>query len=419
MKRHLILTLIAGVLLGAGALLPVSAQAQQMNYQGRLTTTNGAPLTDGQYNLTFSVYAAASGGSPLWGPFVCDGNVGPGHAGMADLVSGRFNVILGPVDNTSRSLPAAFLNTGGQPRYLGIRVNTGAEIAPRQQMLAAPEALHAAISDTVTNGAIGTAQIADGSITAAKISGGTGVWVGNGQDIYHLNGNVGIGTASPAATLDVNGNANISGNVGIGTASPAARLHVAGSGWFGADSGGLPSSAGAGVRLFYDTVTVAGQIYAYNYGTAQGADLALQGPGGNVGIGTTAPAAKLDVHGDVKLGPSGEYYAPAAEENLRILRGWATANTLKGAVNGPYYGVGSGFTYVAVSQGVVDVTFNTPFAGAPCVTANPITTGGIIIQMEAKGGGGVPTPSGFRANILDLSGNGRDWPFNFIAIGPR
>lgn len=91
-------------------------------------------------------------------------------------------------------------------RFLQITFS-GNPILPRQQILAAPVALRAQISDTVTNGAIGTAQIADGSITAAKISGGTGSWVGSGQDIYHLNGNVGIGTTGPSSKLVVQADA--------------------------------------------------------------------------------------------------------------------------------------------------------------------------------------------------------------------
>jgi hypothetical protein len=44
-----------------------------------------------------------------------------------------------------------------------------------------------------------------------------------------ISGNVGIGTPTPAATLDVNGNAYIHGNIGIGTSTPAAKLDVNGS----------------------------------------------------------------------------------------------------------------------------------------------------------------------------------------------
>ena len=57
----------------------------------------------------------------------------------------------------------------------------------------------------MADGAIGTTHIAEGSITAAKISGGTGVWVGNRANIYHDAGNVGIGTTAPNLKLQVNG----------------------------------------------------------------------------------------------------------------------------------------------------------------------------------------------------------------------
>ena len=140
---------------------------------------------------------------------------------------------------------------------------------------------------------------------------------------------------------------------------------------------------------------------------------------GSVGIGVTNPAAKLDVRGDIKLGTSGQYFAPAAEENLRIVRGWGTANTTVGTVFGPLNGVGSGFTYTKISQGVVDVTFNTAFAGTPAVTANAIVTGSIFCGLEGLGGGGTPSAAGFRITMFDSGGAVREWPFNFIAIGPR
>ena len=67
MKKHLTLPLLASLLLAVVAWL-LGAQAQQMNYQGRLTDTNGSALIDGQYTITFNLYAAASGGAAVWGP---------------------------------------------------------------------------------------------------------------------------------------------------------------------------------------------------------------------------------------------------------------------------------------------------------------------------------------------------------------
>lgn len=55
-------------------------------------------------------------------------------------------------------------------------------------------------------------------------------------DIYYDGGNVGIGTASPASKLSINGDIDISGSrfhvgtdgkIGMGTGSPATRLTIA------------------------------------------------------------------------------------------------------------------------------------------------------------------------------------------------
>lgn len=51
-------------------------------------------------------------------------------------------------------------------------------------------------------------------------------WAGYFEGDSYVSGNVGIGTATPAAKLDVNGDTYISGNVGIGTTVPAAKLEV-------------------------------------------------------------------------------------------------------------------------------------------------------------------------------------------------
>lgn len=61
----------------------------------------------------------------------------------------------------------------------------------------------------------------------------SGVWMQTGNDIYNVNsGNVGIGTQTPSAKLEVAGDTIISGNVGIGTTNPWAKLDVNGDIWF-------------------------------------------------------------------------------------------------------------------------------------------------------------------------------------------
>lgn len=143
--------LLSGALFAA-LLTTASAQPSYLNYQGRLTDNNGQPLSSSGTNiLEFNIYNAATAGTLIWGPFLCDGTAGPGHAAKTIVSSGRFNVILGPSDTTSRSITNVFTN---DIVYLEIRANNGTPIQPRQQFLTAPyafEATHADRSSTVSD----------------------------------------------------------------------------------------------------------------------------------------------------------------------------------------------------------------------------------------------------------------------------
>jgi hypothetical protein len=113
------------------------------------------------------------------------------------------------------------------------------------------------------------------------------------------------------------------GNLGIGTTSPSGRLHVeagsvtqnliapTGNGTFRmADSPG-----GANRKEFtiiLDNANNRVDIQAVQQGIAS-RDITINGTGGNVGIGTTAPAARLNVNGgSIFVTASGTYSEPAA-----------------------------------------------------------------------------------------------------------
>lgn len=75
-------------------------------------------------------------------------------------------------------------------------------------------------SNSIEAGGIDTADIADGAVTQAKLAPGAGSqWTTSGNNIYYNTGNVGVGTTSPAAPLQVkvatNANFAVDNNSGV------------------------------------------------------------------------------------------------------------------------------------------------------------------------------------------------------------
>jgi hypothetical protein len=104
------------------ALLAGTASAQTtIPYQGYLTEADGTPLT-GSAELTFTLWTAATGGSPTWG-----------EAQTVSLDDGVFSVQLGAEDSFA---PDEF----DRPLYLGVSIDGGEEL-PRVPLGAAGTAL--------------------------------------------------------------------------------------------------------------------------------------------------------------------------------------------------------------------------------------------------------------------------------------
>jgi hypothetical protein len=313
-------------------------------YQG-LLNQSGSPVT-GTVTLTFGLWDAQGGGTQIGASEVLSG---------ITVTNGVFSVVL----NSGGAFgPSAFT---GDARWLQIGVcsdpgcSSSTTLAPRQPITAAPYSQFS-----------------------------IGPWQPLAGNIFH-NGNVGIGTPTPHAPLELES--------GFGTevlrfGLDAGDYHYLSTGFHGAQ----PYLNFLGFNIEHGSNDIRRV-------------LTLQGDG-SVGVGTSSPAAALDVRGDIKLGSSGQYFAPAAEENLRMVRGRVLANGV--ATAGCCYSVSK------CGTGCYDITYNTAFSGVPSVTVG----GEFDVSYSGFGPGSTPTASEIRVSLYfhDALSDGN---FDFIAVGPR
>ncbi|HVZ37562.1 MAG TPA: hypothetical protein VG963_34310, partial [Polyangiaceae bacterium] len=96
---------------------------QVLTEQGRLVSSGGRTV-DGTLSFRFALYDAATGGTALWT-----------ETQMVTLSDGVFAAQLGSVN------PIPITVFDGNSRYLGVTVDTDAEMTPRQQVTTVPYAL--------------------------------------------------------------------------------------------------------------------------------------------------------------------------------------------------------------------------------------------------------------------------------------
>lgn len=126
--------------------------SERINFQGKVTNLDGTNVTDGNYNFTFRLYDAASGGNLLWTE---NWNSGTQQLNVTD---GIFHAELG----TYASLSG--VDFSDDSIYLSIEFNGDGEMDPRVHFTASPYAFNAQKVNglNVTN-TDGTLTIPDGA----------------------------------------------------------------------------------------------------------------------------------------------------------------------------------------------------------------------------------------------------------------
>ena len=331
-KRHTLIILIA-CLVTTGAIAEVP---NLINFQGTLNDSIGNPA-NGTVSMMFTFYSLPEIGSVLWSET---------HPSV-EIVNGLFQVILGAI----HPLPDTLLMDPGL--WLEINVQ-GETLQPRTQIASVPFGLKCGSAgfafESVFSGHAEHATHAD-SAEFAAISGPDADWIIDAENIYHMEGRVGVGTSEPQYKIDITGdrvrlkdstetkqislrvdgpqagvlvdNANlvlrsttgstniqpIGGNVGIGTTSPEAPLHVSSSsssfGMFRierSDSGDheasmafIEGSDATGGEYWLTGVGLWGQTNEFVIGRGQAKMVITPDP--YVGIGVWNPISKLHIKG--------------------------------------------------------------------------------------------------------------------------
>lgn len=248
-------------------------------------------------------------------------------------------------------------------------------------------------------------------------------WSVNGTKYYYNGGNVGIGTSDPLHKLDVSGVINSNSNVlvggflGIGTNSPNYKLHIQDGSFNMYNSLDVKSW-----RFSYDTGL--NRLGLFEDGTAR----VSFNNGGNIGIGTSSPAYRLDVSGGSihttnNLVVDGN---ATIDGNLTVRDGKGIMSNSQGTGQLKYYTrefsvtavlaghAQSGEFSIGLSAGV--------FSSAPAVFVGDITsTGGtvgelyrVIVMVYGC------TTSSCKARLVNTSPNpvNYDITYNLIAVGP-
>jgi len=390
---------ILSVLVPILILFSISAYsiAQQINFQGRLTSPSGTPETT-PVDITFNIYEVG-GINYVWTE---------SWTGVKPDNNGTFSVLLGtttPLDTLDFS----------KSYEIGVRVgNTDPEMSPRQKFGAVPYAFYAITAESLSGGGAGNYVLKTGDTMTGTLNLPANGLVAGTDQLVISGGKVGIGTTSPGDKLDIAGRCTIeaTGNIKTaGTISEGGTLlsskYVAipgssaqgdilmrdASGWTrlpAGASGQYLQTQGTGINPAWAAVAgglggsgATGYISKFTSASTLGNSVIYEDPSSsNVGIGTSTPGALLSLKKTLPINgePTTPFTAEAINVNISTLQ---TANFTGLNIN---LGATTGVFNVGIARGLnIDVTGLPGTSGTGTVYGATIMGGNVGIGTTSPG----------------------------------
>ncbi|MFA5133314.1 MAG: hypothetical protein WC459_00680, partial [Patescibacteria group bacterium] len=242
---------------------PLTGQAatgtyKALNFRGTLQNSDGTAVTNGPYELKFTIYDAAAGGTCL---YTAHGSCAVPIAKSVTVTNGVFTTMIGDTDNGDNAVTIDFNSTS---YWLGVTVGEDAELTPRVRIGSAGYAFNADLLDGLhvsTNG--GRNSYVPGTDVFGNLN-----LTGESRGTYAANSTLYINPASATSTYSLLG-------LAVGGVE---KFKIDASGNFAASGTAFISGSGTSTFLY-------------------GAALATSG--GSVGIGTSTPDQKLTVVGSI------------------------------------------------------------------------------------------------------------------------
>jgi hypothetical protein len=308
---------------------------------------------------------AASGGTVVFGT-ISGRSAGSGNSGYLQFAT---------LDSAGTMSEAMRIDASGN---LGLRVTPSAWISTFN-----------AIQVGSAAGFVGSSLTSQSLMTANSYYGVGGLrYINTAQACFyqqyqgvHSWFNAPSGTAGNVITFTQAMTLDASGNLGIGTTSPGQKLDVNG-------LGRMRFSSGTGAGHFLDTTSTANRYFVGTDSSAESwriydsiatANRIILDSSGNVGIGTSSPASKLDVNGivrdqagdlrDLVNSSKTAAYVPAATDNGKLINITTGGITINASV----FSAGQNVTIYnnsASSQTITQGTSVTMYLAGTATTGN-------------------------------------------------